>query len=63
MAEEAKKWRADLGLTSGLNRKLKYKLKCWSVFGRFPAKLGPRTPSDGSGSKKGAERTYDQPRR
>ena len=27
-----------------LSRKLKYKLKYWSVFGRFPAKLDPKTP-------------------
>ncbi len=47
----------DPGLTSGLNKKIKYRLKCWSVFGRFPAKLGPRTPPDGSGSKNGAEST------
>ncbi len=26
------------------------------VFGRFPAELGPETRSNGSGSKKGAER-------
>ncbi len=44
-------------LTSGLNRKLKYKSKFWSVLGRFPAKLGPKTPPDGSGSENGAERT------
>ncbi len=49
--------------TSGLNRKLKYRLKCWWLFGRFPAKLGPKTPLNGSGSKNGAERTYNQPRR
>ncbi len=46
-------------LTIGLDRKLKYKLKFWSVLGRFPAKLGPRTPPDGSGSKNGAERTHN----
>ena len=50
-------------LTSGLNRKLKSRLKFWPVFGRFPAKLGPRTPLNGPGSKNGAERTYNQPRR
>ncbi len=44
-------------LTSGLNRILKYRLKFWSVFERFPAKLGPRTSLNGSGSKHGAERT------
>ncbi len=49
-------------LTSGLDRKLKYRLKFWSVFGRFPAKLGPKTPLNGPGSKHGAERTYNQPR-
>ncbi len=43
--------------TSGLNRKLKYRLKCWSVFGRFPAKLGPRISLNGSGSENGAKRT------
>ena len=50
-------------LTSGLNRKLKSRLKFWSVFGRFPAKLGPRTPLNGSGLKNGAEGTYNEPRR
>ncbi len=49
----------DVVLTSGLNRKLKYR----SVFGSFPAKLGPRTPLNGSGSKNGAERTHNQLRR
>ena len=43
-------------LASGLARKLKYRLNCWSIFGRFPAKVGPRIPPDGSGSKKGAKR-------
>ncbi len=46
-----------------LNKKLKYRLKRWSVFSRFPANLGPKTPPDGSGSKDGAERTYNRPRR
>ena len=32
-------------------------------FGRFPAELGPETRSTGSGSKNGAERTQNQPRR
>ncbi len=32
------------------------------VFGRFPAKLCPRTPPDGPGSKNGAERTEAKPR-
>ncbi len=50
-------------LNSGLNRKLKYRLKLWSVFGLLPAKLGPRTPLNGPGSKNGAERTDNQPRR
>ncbi len=31
----------------------------YSVFGRFPAELGPETPSNGSGSKNGAERTQN----
>ncbi len=31
-------------ITSGLNRKLKHRLKFWSVFGHFPAKLGPQDP-------------------
>ena len=44
--------------TNGLNRKLISRLKFWSVLIRFPAKHGPRTPPDGSGSKNGAERTY-----
>ena len=51
----------DAQPTSGLTRKLKSKLKCWSVFGRFPATLGPRTPLNGPGSKTGAERAYNQP--
>ncbi len=50
-------------LTGGLNKKLKYRLKFWWVFGRFPAKLGPRSPLNGPGSKKCAERTYIPPRR
>ena len=33
------------------------------VFGWFPAELGPETRSNGSGSKNGAERTQNQPRR
>ncbi len=33
------------------------------VFDRFPAELGPETPSNVSGSKNGAERTQNQPRR
>ncbi len=44
-------------LTSGLTRKLASKFKFWSVFGRFPAKLGPRTPLNRSGSTNGEERT------
>ncbi len=48
-------------LTSGLDRKLKSRLKFWSVLGRFPAQLGPKTPPDGSGSKNGAERTQNPP--
>jgi hypothetical protein len=35
-------------LTRGLNQKLKSRLKFWVVLGRFPAKLGPKTPPDGS---------------
>jgi hypothetical protein len=34
-----------------------------SVLGRFPAKLGPGTPLNKSGSKNGAERTSNQPQR
>ncbi len=30
---------------------------CWPIFGRFPAKLGPKTLPDESGSKNDAERT------
>ncbi len=37
--------------TGGLNRKLKYSLNLWSFLGRFPAKLGPKTPPDGPGSQ------------
>ncbi len=33
------------------------------VFGRFPAELGPETRSNESGSKNGAERTQNLPRR
>ncbi len=47
----------DTKLASGLNMKLKSRLKFWSVLGRFPAKLGPKTSPDGSGSENGAERT------
>jgi hypothetical protein len=43
-------------LTSGRNRNLKYRLKFWSAFDCLPAKLGPRTPLNMSGSKNGAER-------
>ena len=49
--------------TSGLNRKIKSTLRCWSVLGRFPAKRGPRTPLNGPGSKNDAERAYNQPRK
>ncbi len=48
---------AEPNPTSCLNRKLKYRLKFASVFDLFPAKLCPRSPPDGSGSKNGAERT------
>ncbi len=48
---------------SGLNWKLKSRLKFLVALGRFPAKLGPRTPVNGSGSKNGAELTYNQLRR
>ena len=34
-----------------------------SCSGRSPAKLGPKTPPDGSGSKDGVERTQTPPRR
>ncbi len=34
-----------------------------SVLGRFPAKLGPKTPLDGPGSKKGVENNRNHPRR
>ncbi len=33
------------------------------IFNRFPAKLGPKTPPDGSGSTTDAERTKNQLRR
>ncbi len=50
-------------LTSGLKGKAKSRLQFWSVFNRFPAKLGPKTSLNGSSSKNCAERTYNQPRR
>ncbi len=43
-------------ISSGLNRKLKYRLKFWFVLDRFPAKLGPKTPLNGSGPKHGSDR-------
>ena len=36
---------------------------CGSVFGRFSAKLGPKTPLDRRGSSCSADRTKHQPRR
>ncbi len=44
-------------LSGGRKQKLKSRFLYWSIFGRFPAKLGPRTPPDGAGSKNGAVRT------
>ncbi len=43
-----------------LGNKNKY---VYLVFGRFPAELGPKTRSNGSGSKNGAECTQNEPRR
>ena len=46
--------------------RLEYVIKniiCILVFGRFPAELGPETRSNGSGSKNGAERSHNQPKR
>ncbi len=42
-------------LSGGHDRKLKFQF--WSMFCRFPAKLGPKTASNWSGSKTGAELT------
>jgi hypothetical protein len=36
--------------------KLKYRIIFWPIFGLCPAKLGRKTPPDGSGSKNGVER-------
>ncbi len=41
-------------LSSGHNRKLKSRFWVCTIFGRFPANLGPRTSPDGSGWKNGA---------
>ncbi len=54
----ALKWALrDICLLAVLIRKPKYRLKFWWVFGRFPAKLGPKTPLNGPGSKNGVKRT------
>ena len=50
-------------LTRTYIRKLTSIFWFWSVLGRFSAKLGPKTPLNGSGSKNGVERTQNQPRR
>ncbi len=48
---------SDSNLSSGHDRKLKSGFQFWSIFGRLPAKLGPKTLPSGSGLKNGAERT------
>ncbi len=50
-------------LSSGHNRKLKYRFQVWSIFNRFSTNLGPKTLPVWFGLRNAAERTKNQPMR
>ncbi len=52
-----------VGLSLPSIKKGNNKFNLYLFLGRFPAELGPETRYNGSGSKNGAERTQNWPRR